>query len=77
MYISPQGSHFSAGILGPYGGPTYNKLQHLVLNAHSLPLSVQNEIPKVENQCCGAVSMYILGADIDIPCYFGPKSTKI
>ena len=40
--------HSSAGILGPYGGPTYNKLQHLVLNAHSLPISVQNEIPEVE-----------------------------
>ncbi len=25
-----------------------NKLQHLVSNAHSLPLSVHNEIPEVE-----------------------------
>ncbi len=31
----------SAGILGPCGGGTLNKLQYLVLNA-------QNEIPKVD-----------------------------
>ncbi len=41
---------YSAGILGPYGGPTLKKLQHLVLNAHSLPLSVQNEIPEEEEK---------------------------
>ena len=36
-------------ISGPYRVATLNKLQkHFVLNAHSLPLSVQNEIPEVE-----------------------------
>ncbi len=50
-------THHSASILGPYGGGTLNKLQYLVLKAHSLPLSVQNEIPKVEKNSSTANSV--------------------